>query len=100
MSTTAPPPTGSAELRQPCPSCGAALTLSWTLRAREVGSFSLAGAQLKFSATQAAIVVCEACGWRVAGQLTGATMSADGRCFTGGHFEAAAAPEPPQEAPR
>ncbi len=80
------PTTGSMTLRQPCPQCQGKLTCSWGLSARPVGSFSLAGAQLKFSATETAAVDCGACGWRVQGRIVGAELSTDGRTLLAGNF--------------
>jgi hypothetical protein len=79
----------NATLPQDCPSCGAAaLTLSWGLVSMPLGTFSLAGAQMKTSAVEAAEVGCGACGAHVPGRLVDASFSADGLSFTGGHFEA------------
>lgn len=46
-----------------CPGCGEyALTIEERPVARDVGTFSLAGAQTKFSATMVPHLVCTACG--------------------------------------
>lgn len=47
----------------PCPACGQqALRIEWRLTARPVGDYSLAGAQMKFSAREVPWVVCDGCG--------------------------------------
>lgn len=71
-----------------CSSCSATGTISVrpVLVARPLGTFSLAGAQTKVSAVTAAVAECSACGLSVTGRLENATVSADGRTFTGGHF--------------
>lgn len=47
----------------PCPACGeVALRIETRLEARPIGSFSLAGAQLKSSAKEVPWLVCGACG--------------------------------------
>jgi len=55
----------------PCPLCGErSLTLSYQLYARPIGSFSLSGNQMKFSAVQYLIVTCSAdsCDFRARGE--------------------------------
>lgn len=80
-----------ADLPKPCPSCGASpLELSWGLVARPLGTWSLAGAQMKTSAVEWATVSCPACGVQVPGRLVDAQF--DGGRFTGGHFEATGPP--------
>jgi len=71
-----------------CPACSAAGTISvrLILVAKPLGTFSLAGAQAKVSAASAAVAECSACGLSVRGRLENATVSDDGRTFTGGHF--------------
>jgi len=86
----------STALPQKCPSCGATtLVLSWGLISKPLGTFSLAGAQMKTSAVEVAEVDCETCGVHVPGRLVDATFSADGSSFTGGHFEATGPAEQP-----
>lgn len=47
----------------PCAECGQmALRLVWKLEAKPVGSYSLAGAQMKFSANEHPWCVCDSCG--------------------------------------
>lgn len=73
-----------------CPCCDATgtVTVRLLLAAKPIGSFSLAGAQVKVSAVTRAVAECSACGLTVAGRLEGATVGPDGRSFTGGHFVA------------
>lgn len=70
-----------------CPQCGSrdAISLRPVLVAKPVGSFSLAGAQMKVSAQTGAVVEC-GCGFTMSGHLEGATVGEDGKTFTGGHF--------------
>lgn len=88
VSAPSVPLSGSADLPQPCPVCSGLLELSWRLTAKPIGSFSLAGAQMKVSALVRAQVLCAGCGLAAVGSLPGAVMAADGRSFTGGHFVA------------
>ena len=78
-----------------CPSCSAAGTVSvrLVLVAKPLGTFSLAGAQTKMSAVTAAVAECSACGLTVSGRLENATLSDDGRTFTGGHFVSGEVPD-------
>jgi hypothetical protein len=48
----------------PCPRCAAAGTLDIVFRlvAKPVGSFSLAGVMMKFSAQQLPVLTCSGCG--------------------------------------
>lgn len=60
--------------RIPCPSCGAepgCLSITETLVARPLGSWSLAGAQLKTSARSQPVLTCSACPLRVTGTFDG-----------------------------
>lgn len=45
----------------------------WEVRpvlvAKEVGDFSLAGAQMKFSVVEKAELYCTACGWTITGRV-------------------------------
>lgn len=58
---------------RPCPQCGAVGTVDLTpvLVAKPLGSFSLAGAQLKVPAWSGYALVCSACGWTVTGHVQG-----------------------------
>ncbi len=78
-----------------CPNCQATgtIVIDFELRARPIGSFSLAGAQMKVSAEQVAIAECTACGARTPGRLENTVLGPDGKTFTGGHFVADPAPE-------
>lgn len=60
-----------------CPACGQSsraepglMTVEFVLVASPIGSFSLAGAQDKVSATSAAMLSCR-CGWSVIGYING-----------------------------
>lgn len=72
-----------------CPACGTAdsIAVHPVLSVKPVGSFSLAGAQTKFVASERFALRCAACGLEVLGQLHGAQVDAQG-AFTGGHFVA------------
>jgi Zn ribbon nucleic-acid-binding protein len=84
------PASGWCEIGKRCPACQATpLLLRWGLEAKRLGSFSLAGAQMKVSARQVARVSCGACGWSVPGRFTDDARIRDGR-FISGHFEPAA----------
>ncbi len=49
--------------RQSCPQCAKhGLVIDWRLVARPVGSYSLAGVQMKFSAREEPWLRCPACG--------------------------------------
>lgn len=48
----------------PCPSCGqAGLSIDLRLQCKPIGTFSLAGAGLKFSATERPVLSCTHCDW-------------------------------------
>lgn len=52
-----------AAARTECPMCGnVGFTVSWVLRAKPIGTFSLAGQQMKVSAKEVAVVKCDGCG--------------------------------------
>lgn len=74
---------------KPCPDCGAtgSLTLSTALVAKPMGTWSLAGAQLKTSAREVAVLACSACGASRRGHLEDVQVDASG-VVTGGHFVA------------
>lgn len=54
-----------------CPKCGGQDTVQVEqgLQARPIGSFSLAGAQMKFSAREVAIATCTTCDLHLVGHL-------------------------------
>jgi hypothetical protein len=70
-----------------CPSCGATggLTLAPVLVAKPAGSYSLAGAQDKTTAVEAARLSCPACGWSAIGRIENLQVASDGT-ITGGHL--------------
>ncbi len=74
-----------------CPQCRTQGTISvrLVLVAKPLGSFSLAGEQMKVSARRAAVAECSSCGLSVSGHLENPTIGPDGA--TGGHFVADAA---------
>lgn len=50
--------------KTPCPGCGAlALSIQVGIRLKELGSFSLAGQQMKASGSHAPILRCTECAW-------------------------------------
>ena len=55
----------------PCPVCSARNTLKITMRlvANPVGSFSIAGAQTKFTARELPVLDCRACGLHLVGDI-------------------------------
>lgn len=71
-----------------CPNCEAESTVSIRpgLSARQIGEFSLAGAQFKVSAHAVAIAECSECDLSLVGHLENPTYANDGVTFTGGHF--------------
>ena len=72
---------------KPCPSCGATggLSLTPVLVARPAGSYSLAGAQNKTTALEAARLTCAGGGWSATGRLEGLQVASDGT-ITAGHL--------------
>ncbi len=81
------PSNGECDIRKPCPRCGERqLTLSWWLEAKPIGTFSLAGQQLKFSARENAVVRCQFCRLVLQGRITPDAEVVNGR-FVSGHFE-------------
>ena len=59
-------------VKEPCPACGErTLQIEWRLVAKEVGSFSLAGATPKVVATEKPFLRCTACGVEAEGELDG-----------------------------
>jgi hypothetical protein len=77
-----------------CPKCQEENTITiWAgLVARPIGTFSLAGAQMKVSAHRTVIAECSSCGLSVMGHLEDPTYADDGVTFAGGHFVADAFP--------
>jgi hypothetical protein len=71
-----------------CPNCGAAnsVTVKPALTAKQLGAFSLAGNQMKVSASVIARAECSECDLSVTGYLKDATYAEDGKTFTGGDF--------------
>ena len=75
-----------------CPSCGTksredptAMTVEEVLVAKPVGTFSLAGVGMKFSAAARLKLACR-CGWSVLGHIEGDHFVADDPiCATCGH---------------
>jgi len=58
-----------AVAKTPCPECGAlALRIETRLETREVGTFSLAGQVMKFSASWVPWLVCDGCGIEARGE--------------------------------
>lgn len=58
----------------PCPRCNAepgCLSIADQLQAQPLGSFSVAGAQLKVSARSVPVLRCSACGLELVGEYTG-----------------------------
>lgn len=54
---------------QSCPQCGfAGLVIEWRLTSKPLGSFSLAGSQMKVSATELPWIKCPACGVEAEGK--------------------------------
>lgn len=54
----------------PCPQCGErSLELSWRLVAKPLGTFSLSGSQLKFSANEIPFIHCNGCGLTAEGNV-------------------------------
>lgn len=48
--------------QQTCPACGhEGMRIEWRLKARPLGSFSLAGSQMKVSATETPYLICDGC---------------------------------------
>lgn len=66
-------PLAARQSRTPCPECGktGTMTLGRKLRANPIGSFSLAGAQMKVSARDVDTITCDpdvgGCGWSADG---------------------------------
>ncbi len=87
---TGVPTSGEADLDKVCPNCfRQPLTLRWWMQAKPLGSYSLAGVQMKVSAFDAASISCPSCDWTVPGRLVNARMI-DGK-FIAGDFQQVAA---------
>lgn len=76
---------------KPCPECGAAGTVALrpALIVQPLGSFSLAGVQLKVSAREGWELACSACAFRVLGQVEGLEVDEATGTITAGTFVAA-----------
>lgn len=73
-----------------CPNCETenSITITRALSARQIGTFSLAGAQMKVSAHSVARAECSVCDLSVIGHLENPVLAEDGKTFVGGHFVA------------
>jgi hypothetical protein len=70
-----------------CPACHAGpLQLTQTLAAKPIGTFSLAGAQMKVSAEQLWKLACPSCSWYAVGHIEGGTYDPETQTMTGGHL--------------
>jgi hypothetical protein len=70
-----------------CPACHAGpLALSRTLVAKKVGTFSLAGGQMKVSAKQLWKLQCPSCSWHVIGRIEGGEYDPKTETMIGGHL--------------
>lgn len=69
-----------------CPRCGGRLTLTPLLRAKPLGSWSLAGAQPKTVATLRFRAECDGCDLSVEGRVEDGELAPDGRTFVRGRF--------------
>lgn len=78
---------------KPCPECGAVGTVALrpAMVAKPLGTFSLAGAQMKVSAWRGWELACSACPFRVLGQVEGLETDETGQ-ITAGTFVALAPP--------
>lgn len=58
---------------RPCPWCTeqGGLEICLRLKAKPIGSFSLAGAQVKVSATSTPVLCCSRCKWELDGKFDG-----------------------------
>lgn len=70
---------GEVSVPKPCPACGESggLTIGRGLQARPLGSWSLAGAMLKTSAREVAVLACGGCGMRLTGWIDGGSFCSD-----------------------
>lgn len=71
-----------------CPWCGqtGGMTLDRVLKARPIGDFSLAGAQMKVSAVERYELACTVCGRSQLGHIEG--LRTENGQIVGGHFVA------------
>ncbi len=53
----------------PCPACGGALLIEKRLTAKELGTYSIAGASDKILATEVPWIVCNDCGVEAEGKF-------------------------------
>lgn len=68
--TIPPAPIGAKPVPDPCPHCGvAALHIEARFAASPIGTYSLAGAQMKLAAELTVYLVCRACGAEVRGAI-------------------------------
>lgn len=51
-----------------CPQGSVQMRLQWRMVARKIGTFSLAGQQMKFSAVRCPFLICDACGLSAQGK--------------------------------
>ncbi len=81
------PSFGSCDIHKGCPACqGTPLLLRWGWEFSPIGTFSLAGEQMKVPGRHIARISCGACGWSAAGRLSDDARVENGR-FVSGHFE-------------
>lgn len=71
-----------------CPDCGTknSIVITPGIVCRPLGTFSLAGTQMKVSAHTVAIADCTVCDLHVLGHLEDPELAEDGKTFTGGRF--------------
>ena len=74
-----------------CPSCGGGPLVIEKVKvfaAQPLGGFSLAGFQVKFSATEEerTRLRCSSCNWAVFGTIEDPVLAEDGVTFIGGYF--------------